>query len=71
MFANGASVGVDVSKRTDIDTTMDTDIFCVMTWPVKPNTKFSLDGESAKKYSPFTDENGLYLKKKRFMVIIR
>ena len=71
-FASGATVGVDLSGRTDLKELAKSATPYVVTWSSQPNASFTLDAETAKNFKIKPDDTGIKLVRRGgLMVIVR
>ena len=71
-FASGATVGVDLSGRTDLKELAKSATPYVVTWSSQPNATFTLDAETAKNFKIKPDDTGIELVRRGgLMVIVR
>ena len=69
-FASGATVGVDLSGRTDLKELAKSATPYVVTWSSKPNATFTLDAETAKNFKIKPDDTGIKLVRRGGLTII-
>ncbi len=60
-FASGATVGVDLSGRTDLEELAKSATPYVVTWSSKPNATFTLDVETDERFKIAPDDTGIKL----------
>lgn len=69
-FASGATVGVDLSGRTDLKELAKSATPYVVTWSSQPNATFTLDAETAKNFKIKPDGTGIKLVHRGGLTII-
>ena len=69
-FASGATVGVDLSGRTDLKELAKSATPYVVTWSSQPNATFTLDAETAKNFKIKPDDTGIKLVRRGGLTII-
>ena len=71
-FASGATVGVDLSGRTDLKELAKSATPYVVTWSSQPNATFTLDAETAERFKIKPDGTGIKLvRRSGFTIIVR
>ena len=71
-FASGATIGVDLSGRTDLRELAASASPYVVTWSSQPNATFTLDAETAKNFKLKPDGTGIKLvRRSGFTIIVR
>ena len=71
-FASGATVGVDLSGRTDLKELAKSATPYVVTWSSRPNATFTLDAETAERFKIKPDGTGIKLvRRSGFTIIVR
>ncbi len=71
-FASGATIGVDLSGRTDLKELAKSATPYVVTWSSQPNATFTLDAETAERFKIKPDGTGIKLvRRSGFTIIVK